>query len=60
MKKDPVQISKIRNKFWFKHSAIFLNKSLKPGQWVNTWTEDAQRGNSLHCTVENSILIPNF
>jgi hypothetical protein len=23
-------------------------------------TTDAQRGNSLHCTAENSIPIPNF
>ena len=28
--------------------------------WMNSRTTDAQRGNSLHCTAENSIPIPNF
>ena len=29
-------------------------------QTSNSRTTDAQRGNSLHCTAENSIPIPNF
>ena len=28
--------------------------------WLLPRTTDAQRGNSLHCTAENSIPIPNF
>ena len=34
-----------------------LKKSRAP---MRTRTTDAQRGNSLHCTAENSIPIPNF
>ena len=42
-----------------------LDYSLKiiicfPEKQSNTRTTDAQRGNSLHCTAENSIPIPNF
>ena len=55
---------------WFTNSRGY--PSLKPTQvevalfdfslfhWCGTRTTDAQRGNSLHCTAENSIPIPNF
>ena len=29
-------------------------------KWSQTRTKDAQRGNCLYCTAENSIPIPNF
>ena len=37
-----------------------LLRSIWPKQCPKTRTTDAQRGNSLHCTAENSIPIPNF
>ena len=32
----------------------------KPVQTISAWTTDAQRGNSLHCTAENSLPLSNF
>ena len=40
----------------FKRRLVGLLKS----KCSDTPTTDAQRGNSLHCTAENSIPIPNF
>ena len=40
----------------------FTPESFRPGVFhsFGTRTTDTQRGNSLHCTAENSIPIPNF
>ena len=46
---------------------LVLTKSFESFLGARSWTEcifprttDTQRGNSLHCTAENSIPIPNF
>ena len=39
---------------------LLLEKSIHAKAAGNTRTTDAQRGNSLHCTAENSLPLPNF
>ena len=34
--------------------------SVTSHEWYRARTTDAQRGNSLHCTAENSLPLPNF
>ena len=45
------ELKSAENEFTFEN---FSEQSAKP------WTMDAQRGNSLHCTAENSLPLPNF
>ena len=41
-------------------NAAYFTKTLAKSTTLLTRTTDAQRGNSLHYTAENSIPIPNF
>ena len=62
------QISSMSHEIWNLCLNFFLkyhatkasNAWALPKLWVTARTTDTQRGNSLHCTAENSIPIPNF
>jgi hypothetical protein len=54
----PTTASSVPEEKTFKNALGKINDT--PLQYFAARTTDAQRGNSLHCTAENSIPIPNF